>query len=169
MTFNKIAWPLLVMALCCNAAYAQNKVSKKANQIERALQEQVVKQMNKAEKKAEICKYCGEEIKSPYQHCEGKHSAGLCESEVEAKASAHKQTQEILGKAVVGEKCVLCGEEIKSPYQHCEAKHSAGLCEAASKAMTATQNTEERCTECGRTRAQVKKWGHPHKPPYLFK
>ena len=31
-----------------------------------------------------------------------------------------------------------------------------------------TDKSQERCTECGRTREQAAKFGHPHKPPYTF-
>lgn len=168
MTFSKIVWPVLMLALCGNAAYAQNKVAKKATQIERALQVQIAKQMKTAEKKAQVCKHCGEEIKHPYQHCGAQNSCGLCESAQQDSTAQQKQTYKAPQAPVVGEKCTICGEEVKHPYQHCKAKHGTILCETAPKDTTATKQREKFCSECGRTKAQVKIHGHNHKPPYIF-
>ncbi len=167
MTFNKIVWPVLMLALCGSTAYAQNNVAQKTNKIERALQVQIAKQMNKAEKKHEVCECCGKEIKHPCQHCEAENSKGLCQAA--QQDSTAKKAYKIFQAPVVGEKCMVCGEEVKHSYQHCRAKHGTGLCETAGKNAAAyTQKTEKRCTECGRTEAQVKLHGHNHKPPYIF-
>ena len=124
-------------------------------------------QKNKKENEKKVCARCGEPITAQGQHCAATHSTALCATKEELEES-RKAQEKVLDPNLP--KCTLCHNPIVEEGQPCEATHYEDPCKApvVEDNQTKPAAKEPVCTECGRTKSEVAKYGHHHKPPYTF-
>lgn len=136
--FHKFAWPLLLLALCCGGVNAQDFGSSQINNSGTAISL----------------------IPSTFRQNESADKIADTIRKEAIKQFRKLQKQNQPAPKAQADVCRHCGDTIEESRKHCSAQHHNALCEPA--------EVTERCSECGRTREQVAKYGHNHKPGYSW-